>query len=125
MSGSGRAGAAALLIVLASFVQAVSVGINAVIFPTALESYGVDKGVIGAVMAIEFVSVFLVSGALGRMLGLAAHRGTVLAIEADIEHAGAELLRHLGLQLQALAHARFHAAVVVTHRQSMHASLRT
>ena len=42
MSGSGRAGAAALLIVLASFVQAVSVGINAVIFPTALESYGVD-----------------------------------------------------------------------------------
>ena len=72
MSGSGRAGAAALLIVLASFVQAVSVGINAVIFPTALESYGVDKGVIGAVMAIEFVSVFLVSGALGRMLGLAS-----------------------------------------------------
>ncbi|MCZ8166320.1 MFS transporter [Silanimonas sp.] len=72
MSASGRAGAAALLIVLASFVQAVSVGINAVIFPTALESYGVDKGVIGAVMAIEFVSVFLVSGALGRMLGLAS-----------------------------------------------------
>lgn len=72
MSGSGRAGAAALLIVLASFMQAVSVGINAVIFPTALESYGVDKGVIGAVMAIEFVSVFLVSGALGRMLGLAS-----------------------------------------------------
>jgi MFS family permease len=72
MSASGRAAAAALLIVLASFLQAISVGINAVVFPTALEGYGVDKGVIGAVMAIEFVSVFLVSGALGRMLGLAS-----------------------------------------------------
>jgi len=72
MSASGRAAAAALLIVLASFLQAISVGINAVVFPAALEGYGVDKGVIGAVMAIEFVSVFLVSGALGRMLGLAS-----------------------------------------------------
>ncbi len=51
------------------------------------------------------------------MLGLAAHRGAVFAVERDVEHAGAELLGHLGLQRQALAHARFDAAVVVAHRQ--------
>lgn len=69
---SQRAAIAAALIVLASLLQAISVGINAVIFPTALEGYGIDKSVIGVVMAVEFVSVFIVSGALGRLLGLAS-----------------------------------------------------
>ena len=52
-----------------------------------------------------------------RVLGLAADRRTVFAVQRDVEHAGAELLGHLGLQLQALAHARLDAAVVVAHRQ--------
>src|SRR3989344_2519999 len=49
--------------------------------------------------------------------GFKAGGGAVFAIEGDIKDAGTELLRHLGLQLQALAHARFDAAVVVTDRQ--------
>ena len=51
------------------------------------------------------------------MLGLAADRRAVLAIERHVEDAGAELLAHLRLQLQALAHPRLDAAVVVAHRQ--------
>ena len=51
------------------------------------------------------------------MLGLAADRGAVLAVERDVEHAGAEFLGHLGLQRQALAHPRLDAAVVVADRQ--------
>lgn len=62
---------AALLIAAASFIQAISVGINAVVFPTALEGYGVSKSLIGLIMAIEFVSVFAVSGAMPRLLGVA------------------------------------------------------
>ena len=59
-----------------------------------------------------------------RVLGFAAHRGAVFAVQRHIEHAGAELLGHLGLQLQAFAHARLDAAVVVAHRQHHGAGLR-
>jgi hypothetical protein len=59
-----------------------------------------------------------------RMLGLAAHRGAVLAVEGDVEHAGAELLGHLGLEREALLHARLDAAVVIAHRQADGAGLR-
>jgi MFS family permease len=65
------AAVAALLIAAASFIQAISIGINAVVFPTALESYGISKSMIGLIMAIEFVSVFAVSGAMPRLLGVA------------------------------------------------------
>ena len=58
-----------------------------------------------------------------RMFRFAPHRRAVFAIERDVEHAGAELLRHLLLQLQALAHARLDAAVVVAHRQHAGARL--
>jgi hypothetical protein len=58
-----------------------------------------------------------------RVLGLPADRGTIFAIERDVEHAGTELLHQLGLQLQALAHPRFHAAVVVAHRNDSGARL--
>src|SRR5665647_1331348 len=51
------------------------------------------------------------------MLVLAAHRGAVLAVERHVEDAGAELLAHLRLQLQALAHPRLDPAVVVAHRE--------
>ena len=51
------------------------------------------------------------------MRALLADRGTVLAVKRDVEHAVAEFRRQLGLQLQALAHARLDAAVVVAHRQ--------
>ncbi|MNT08458.1 hypothetical protein D3C72_1432010 [compost metagenome] len=57
------------------------------------------------------------------MLGLAADRGAVFAVEGDVEHAGAELLRHLGLEREALLHAGFDAAVVVAHRQGHGAGL--
>lgn len=67
----GRGAAiAALLIAIASFIQAISVGINAVVFPTALEAYGISKALIGVIMAVEFASVFLVSGAMTRMLAV-------------------------------------------------------
>ena len=58
------------------------------------------------------------------MLRLAAHGGAVFAIEGDVEHAGAELLGHLGLEREALLHARLDAAVVVAHGQRHGAGLR-
>jgi hypothetical protein len=57
------------------------------------------------------------------VLGFGTGGRAVLAIERDVEHAGAELFGHLGLQLQALAHARLDAAVVVAHRQRHRAGL--
>lgn len=62
---------AALLVVAANFIQSISLGINAVVFPTSLESYGAATWVIGAVLAIEFTSVFLISFGLVRMLKVA------------------------------------------------------
>src|SRR6185369_8116983 len=51
------------------------------------------------------------------MFSLTPHRCSVLAIERDVEDAGAELLVHLPLQLQAPAHPRLDTAVVVANRQ--------
>jgi hypothetical protein len=51
------------------------------------------------------------------MFGFATNRGAIFAIEGDVKNARPELLRHLGLQLQAFAHPHFHATVVVAHRQ--------
>ena len=51
------------------------------------------------------------------MLGLAPDGGAVLAVERDVENAGAELLAHLRLQRQALAHPRLDAAVMVANGQ--------
>ncbi len=59
---------AVVLIVTATFLLSVSVGMNAVIFPVALESYGASNTVVGIVMAIEFLSVFAISFGLGKML---------------------------------------------------------
>jgi hypothetical protein len=58
------------------------------------------------------------------MFGLAAHGSAVFAVEGDVEHAGAELLGHLGLEREALLHARLDAAVVVAHGQRHGAGLR-
>jgi len=46
-----------------------------------------------------------------------ADRSAILAVQRDIEHAGAEFFRHLSLQRQTLEHPRFHATVMVAHRQ--------
>ena len=51
------------------------------------------------------------------VLGFAAYRRAVFAIQRDIKHTHTKLLLHLGLQLQAFAHALFNAAVVVADRQ--------
>jgi MFS family permease len=59
---------AAFLVTAASLIQAISIGINAVVLPTTLKSYGASTSVIGAVLAIEFVSVFAISFGLTRML---------------------------------------------------------
>ena len=58
------------------------------------------------------------------MLNFAAHRRTVFTVEGDIEHAHTKFLLHVGLNGQTLTHARFHAAVMVTHRQYHRACLR-
>ena len=50
-----------------------------------------------------------------RVLDFTADGGTVLAIQRHIEHRA-----EFGLQLQALPHPHFHAAIVVTHRQLGH-----
>lgn len=59
---------AALLVVAANFIQSISVGINAVVFPTSLEAYGASTSVIGAVLAIEFLSVFVINFGIGKMM---------------------------------------------------------
>ena len=45
----------------------------------------------------------------------ASDAATLTAVQRHVKHRA-----HLGLQLQALAHARIHAAVVVAHRQRGH-----
>jgi hypothetical protein len=59
------------------------------------------------------------------VFGFATDWGAIFAVQGDIEDAGTELLRHLGLQLQAFAHPRFDTAVVVTNRQQNATGLRT
>ena len=65
-------------------------------------------------------------GQLGHQLGVGrflAHGGPVFTVQGDVEYAGAELGHHLGLQLQAFAHAHVHAAVVIADRQPHCATL--
>ena len=69
-----------------------------------------------------------IQGQLGDQRGmfdLAAHGRTVFTIQTHIKHAGAKLLRHLGLQLQAFAHPHFDTAVMVTDGQLKARSLGT
>jgi MFS family permease len=63
-----RANASASLIITANFLQSISVGINAVIFTTALSSYGVSTSLIGVILAVEYLSVFGISFGMARML---------------------------------------------------------
>ena len=46
-----------------------------------------------------------------------ANGRAVFAVQCHVKDAGAELLHHLSLQLQAFAHPHFNAAVMVAHRQ--------
>ncbi len=69
---------AAALVVAANFIQSISLGINAVVFPTSLESYGAATWIIGAVLAIEFTSVFLINFGLVRMLSWASSYAWIL-----------------------------------------------
>ena len=65
-------------------------------------------------------------GQFGHQLGVSrflADGSAVFAIERDIKDAGAELGHHLGLQLQAFAHAHVHAAVVIADGQAHCATL--
>ena len=57
------------------------------------------------------------------MLHLLPHRCTVFAIQRHIHHASAKLFGQLSLHLQALAHASFHTAVVIAHRQCLYTRL--
>ena len=56
------------LIIFGNFLQSISVGINAIIFTTALASYGASTGLIGFILAIEYLSVFAISVGLPRIL---------------------------------------------------------
>ena len=58
----------AALIITGNFLQSISVGINAVIFTTALAGYGASTSLIGLILAIEYLSVFAISFALPRLL---------------------------------------------------------
>ena len=59
------------------------------------------------------------------MVLFATHGRTVFAIQGDVHDAHTKFLVQLGLQLQAFAHANFHAAVVVTDGQYPCGGLRT
>lgn len=65
MSSNNRIAA---LIITGNFLQSISVGINAVIFTTALAGYGASTSLIGLILAIEYLSVFGISFALPRLL---------------------------------------------------------
>lgn len=66
------------LIIFGNFLQSVSVGINAVIFTTALASYGASTALIGFILAIEYLSVFAISLGLPRIL-------RVISLSAGLE----------------------------------------
>jgi hypothetical protein len=51
------------------------------------------------------------------VLNFAAYWGAIFTVQGDIKDAGAKLLRHFCLQLQAFAHPHFDTTVVITHRQ--------
>jgi hypothetical protein len=51
------------------------------------------------------------------VIAFTAHGRAIFAVQRHVEDASAELFDHLGLQLQAFAHPRLHAAVMVTNRQ--------
>ena len=68
-------GTAVGLIILANFIQSISVGINVVVFTTALDSYGASTSVIGLVMAVEYISVFGISMGLPWLLRVFSLRG--------------------------------------------------
>lgn len=55
-------------LILGNFLQSISVGINAIIFTTALASYGASTALIGFILAIEYLSVFAISLGLPRIL---------------------------------------------------------
>jgi hypothetical protein len=59
------------------------------------------------------------------MIELSTDGRTVFAVQRHIKDASAELLGHVRLHLQALDHAGFYAAVMVTHRQYTRSTLRT
>lgn len=65
MSNNNRVAA---LIITGNFLQSISVGINAVIFTTALAGYGASTSLIGLILAIEYLSVFAISFTLPRLL---------------------------------------------------------
>lgn len=69
-NGNGARNRVAGLIILGNFLQSISVGINAIIFTTALSSYGASTALIGFILAIEFLSVFAISLGLPRLLKL-------------------------------------------------------
>lgn len=77
LSGAQKA-LAVTVIVSATFLISVSVGINAVVFPTALESYGASNTMVGLVMAIEFISVFAISFGLRGILRVISLRTGLL-----------------------------------------------
>lgn len=56
------------LIIASNFLQSISVGINAIIFTTALAGYGASTAQIGLILAIEYLSVFAISLGLPRIL---------------------------------------------------------
>lgn len=70
-------GMAVALIFAANFLQSVSVGINAVIFPTALAGYNVPTSVIGVILAIEYLSVFGISLYLPSLMRWMSLRGAL------------------------------------------------
>lgn len=70
-------GTAVGLIILANFLQSVSVGINAVIFPVALEGYGFSTTWIGLILAIEYLSVFGISVYLPQLMRWLSLRGAL------------------------------------------------
>jgi MFS family permease len=65
-------------IIAANFLQSISVGINAIIFTTALASYGASTALIGLILAIEYLSVFAISLSLPRIL-------KVMSLSAGLE----------------------------------------
>lgn len=69
---------AMLVITTGAFLVSVSVGMNAVIFPTTLKAYGASTSMIGLILSIEIISVLVISTSVPHLVARLGIRGALL-----------------------------------------------
>ncbi|MEM9304564.1 MAG: MFS transporter [Pseudomonadota bacterium] len=65
-------------VALAAFLVSVSVGMNAVIFPTTLQAYGASTSVVGVIMSVEIISILVISAGVPKIVATIGARTAML-----------------------------------------------